>query len=64
MKLYTPYIFRYGRIKWIPIEAVAVVVECKSEYSKEESLEKWAERIAELETSVEVLYQSSKQNYC
>lgn len=50
---YTPYIFRYGRIKFIPIEAVAVVVECKSEYSKEESLKKWAERIAELETSVE-----------
>ncbi len=27
---YTPYIFRYGRLKFIPIEAVAVVVECKS----------------------------------
>ena len=50
---YTPFIFRYGRIKFIPIEAVAVVGECKSEYSKEESLKKWAERIAELETSVE-----------
>ena len=27
---YTPYIFHYGRLKFIPIEAVAAVVECKS----------------------------------
>ena len=27
---YTPYIFRYGTLKFIPIEAVAVVIECKS----------------------------------
>lgn len=27
---YTPYIFQFGRIKFIPIEAVAAVVECKS----------------------------------
>lgn len=27
---YTPYIFQYGRLKFIPIEAVAAVVECKS----------------------------------
>lgn len=27
---YTPYIFQYGRLKYVPIEAVAAVVECKS----------------------------------
>lgn len=27
---YTPYIFQYGKLKFIPIEAVAAVVECKS----------------------------------
>lgn len=27
---YTPYIFHYGRLKYVPIEAVAVVIECKS----------------------------------
>lgn len=29
-EMYTPYIFNYGKIKFIPIEAVAVVVQCKS----------------------------------
>lgn len=29
-EMYTPYIFNYGEIKFIPIEAVAVVVQCKS----------------------------------
>ena len=29
-EMYTPYIFRYYNLKFIPIEAVAVVVECKS----------------------------------
>lgn len=28
---YTPYIFRYGVIKFIPIEAVAVVIKCMNE---------------------------------
>lgn len=27
---YTPYIFQYGRLKFVPIEAAAAVVECKS----------------------------------
>ena len=27
---YTPYIFNYGMIKFIPIEAVSAVVQCKS----------------------------------
>lgn len=48
---YTPYIFRYGRLKFIPIEAVAVVVECKSTSPDKEDLEKWAESILPLRTS-------------
>ena len=35
---YTPYIFRYGRIKFIPIEAVAAIVECKSQNIKTETI--------------------------
>lgn len=49
---YTPYIFRYGRLKFIPIEAVAVVVECKSQSLKPKDLKKWAESIAALTTSL------------
>ena len=60
---YTPYIFRFGHLKFIPIEAVAVVVECKSaniltkEKKKKDAdadaiyvLEKWANRIDDLQT--------------
>lgn len=28
---YTPYIFNYGKIKFIPIEAVVIVIQCKSQ---------------------------------
>lgn len=48
---YTPYIFHYGRLKFIPVEAVAVVVECKSSSLKKENLKDWAESIAALTTS-------------
>ncbi len=48
---YTPYIFHYGRLKFIPVEAVAVVVECKSSSVKKKELEKWAESIRALTTS-------------
>lgn len=47
---YTPYIFRYGRLKFIPIEAVAVAIECKSTSLNQENLKSWAERIASLQT--------------
>lgn len=49
---YTPYIFRYGRMKFIPIEAVAVVVECKSLSLNNDILKNWAESIMVLTTSV------------
>lgn len=48
---YTPYIFRYGRLKFIPIEAVAAVVECKSQSHKEDAIEKWVKAIQNLKTS-------------
>ena len=48
---YTPYIFKFGRVKFIPIEAVAVVIECKSQDLKQESLIAWSEAIEYLRTS-------------
>lgn len=48
---YTPYIFRYGRLKFLPIEAAAVVIECKSTSIKKEGLKNWAESIEALKTS-------------
>ncbi|MCL1990462.1 MAG: hypothetical protein FWG67_06175 [Defluviitaleaceae bacterium] len=49
-EMYTPYIFRYGKLKFVPIEAVAAVVECKSTGSKKEDLEAWIDRIDDLKT--------------
>lgn len=50
-EMYTPYIFRYGKIKFIPIEAVAAVVECKSKSLNRKELQEWKESIASLMTS-------------
>ncbi|WP_088839370.1 DUF6602 domain-containing protein [Listeria sp. ILCC792] len=50
-EMYTPYIFKYRNMKFIPIEAVAVVVECKSKNANDEKLNRWAESIKDLETS-------------
>lgn len=55
-EMYTPYIFRYGRIKYIPIEAVAVVIQCKSENvagnEEKKALSDWCESIKILQTSL------------
>ncbi|MET3504099.1 DUF6602 domain-containing protein [Halalkalibacter oceani] len=48
---YTPYIFRYGRLKFIPIEAVAVVVECKSQSLNNDGITKWCDNLTELKTA-------------
>ncbi len=48
---YTPYIFRYGRLKFLPIEAVAVTVQCKSTSLDQSDLKTWVESIAALKTS-------------
>lgn len=50
---YTPYIFRYDKLKFIPIEAVAVVIECKSTSLDKKNLENWAKSIKSLKTSQE-----------
>ncbi|TKH43950.1 hypothetical protein C1I60_11370 [Paenibacillus terrae] len=52
---YTPYIFRHGRIKYIPIEAVAVVVQCKSKNVKGKDMKvltDWSRSITKLNTSL------------
>lgn len=48
---YTPYIFSYGELTFIPIEAVSVVIECKSTSMNQKKLEKWASSIRALRTS-------------
>ncbi len=52
-EMYTPYIFRKGRLKFIPIEAVAVAIECKSLSATYGSLDKWTTTIKNMETSRE-----------
>ncbi len=42
---YTPYIFQYNTLKFIPIEAVAVVIECKSKDYNKDKLIDWAKSI-------------------
>ncbi|MFC3787395.1 DUF6602 domain-containing protein [Paenibacillus sp. GCM10012307] len=45
---YTPYIFQYNTLKFIPIEAVAVVIECKSTGYDPKALKEWDKRIKDL----------------
>jgi len=49
---YTPYIFKYGELKFIPIEAVAAVIECKSGNLSNPGLKKWADSINALKTGI------------
>lgn len=48
---YTPYIFSYGELTFIPVEAVSVVIECKSTSMDQKGLEEWANSIKCLKTS-------------
>lgn len=48
---YTPYIFSYGNLKFLPIEAVAAVIECKSSSMNKKILRAWASSIKALKTS-------------
>lgn len=50
-KTYTPYIFHYEGIKFIPIEAVAAVVECKSQSINAKTLQEWSKSMENLRTS-------------
>nr|WP_154118205.1 DUF6602 domain-containing protein [Paenibacillus monticola] len=47
---YTPYVFQYNSLKYIPIEAVAMVIECKSKNYNPEDLKKWSKKIEKLKT--------------
>lgn len=47
---YTPYVFQYNTLKFIPIEAVSIVIECKSRDLKENQLKTWSQSIDNLET--------------
>lgn len=48
---YTPYIFNYGLIKFIPVEAVAAVIQCKSRDLDANVLNEWTKSIDDLQTS-------------
>lgn len=48
-EMYTPYIFRKGKIKYIPIEAVAVAIQCKS--TDFGGISDWAKSIKKLKTT-------------
>lgn len=48
---YTPYVFRCGEVKFVPIEAVALVMECKSTGSNNKYLKNWQASIAKLTPS-------------
>lgn len=48
---YTPYVFQYNTLKFIPIEAVVVAIECKSSNWKDEALKDWATDIRKLKPS-------------
>lgn len=50
---YTPYIFNYGNVRFIPIEAVAIVVQCKSNNIKNANLKNWKKSIEKLETNTQ-----------
>lgn len=46
---YTPYVFQYNTLKFIPIEAVVMVIECKSTSPDIGGLREWAKAMDRLE---------------
>ncbi len=48
---YTPFVFNYGQFKFVPIEAVSVVIECKSTNLDTNQLKKWRDSIKVLRTN-------------
>lgn len=63
-EMYTPYVFRYGEIKFIPIEAVVAVVECKSKSMDEKALKNWTGSIEKLKTSRESFVRINPKIVC
>jgi hypothetical protein len=49
---FTPYIFNYGNIQFIPIEAVALVVQCKSKTVNTNDANSWATNIDQLKSTI------------
>lgn len=47
-EMYTPYIFQYHTLKLIPVEAVSLVIECKSTTYDPDALIEWAKNIEKL----------------
>ena len=55
---YTPYIFNYGKIKFIPVEAVSVVIQCKTRVEgkrMQNNLNDWMDSINRLKTSLDAV---------
>ena len=52
-EMYTPYIFNYGKIKFIPIEATAAVVQCKTHSINYKDVSDWRISIRKLFTSLD-----------
>lgn len=48
---YTPYIFNHGVLKFIPVEAVAAVIECKSNIPDNDRVKGWLKNINTLTTA-------------
>ncbi|WP_042473182.1 DUF6602 domain-containing protein [Bacillus ndiopicus] len=46
---YTPYIFNYGNILFIPIEAIAIVVQSKSRTLDKDNLKAWVKTVKNLQ---------------
>lgn len=61
---YTPYIFSYGELKFIPIEAVAVAIECKSKSINQAKLMTWVDSIKTLKTSTKSYARMYSQIAC
>ncbi|WP_273319700.1 DUF6602 domain-containing protein [Vallitalea guaymasensis] len=48
---YTPYVFQYNNLKFIPIEAVAVAIQCKSTSIDDKDLKEWSKSIKRLQSN-------------
>lgn len=48
---YTPYVFQYNNLKFIPIEAVAVAIQCKSASIGDKDLKEWSKSIKRLQSN-------------
>ncbi|MGE6575896.1 DUF6602 domain-containing protein [Paenibacillus xylanexedens] len=46
---YTPYVFQYNTLKFIPIEAIVMVIECKSTSYEPTELINWCDSLQKLE---------------